>query len=169
MTTKSPTKKATSTPSGIYAKLAAIRGEVGYMTKDGKNTSQGYSYLSETQVAVTFKELLDKYKVHFEYSSEITNVTPTPSGKQMLTDVQVNYSFVDIETGEKSTGRAAGQGSDPTDKGVYKAITGAVKYIFMKTFLIPTGDDPENDKEVKKSSGAPYIPATDPLADYDED
>ena len=31
------------------------------------------------------------------------------------------------------------------DKGVYKAITGAVKYIFMKNFLIPTGDDPEKD------------------------
>ena len=39
--------------------------------------------------------------------------------------------------------------NDTGDKWVYKAITGAVKYIFMKTFQISTGDDPEKD-EVKE-------------------
>jgi hypothetical protein len=51
---------------------------------------------------------------------------------------------------------------------VYKAITGAVKYIFMKTFQISTGDDPEKDivkdwkpKEEKQTK-------KDPLA-FDEE
>jgi hypothetical protein len=28
---------------------------------------------------------------------------------------------------------------------VYKSSTGALKYALLTTFLIPTGDDPEND------------------------
>jgi hypothetical protein len=37
-----------------------------------------------------------------------------------------------------------GTGEDNSDKGTYKGITGGLKYILMKTFLIYTGDDPEN-------------------------
>src|SRR5699024_6730814 len=38
-------------------------------------------------------------------------------------------------------------GQDAGDKAVYKAITGATKYALMKVFMIPTGDDPEQDYE----------------------
>ena len=80
------------------------------MSKDGRNEGQGYNYLSESQIAETFKQLMEKHGVFFTYSSNITEVRPSPSGKQIITDVSVAYAFVDIETGERVEGVAAGQG-----------------------------------------------------------
>lgn len=131
----------------IAAKLNEIQKEVGYMQKGGKNEAQGYKFLSDAQIMEKFNELFQKNKVLFTYASRITGTQPTPSGKQTLTNVEVDYEFLDVESGENIFGTAAGQGTDPGDKGVYKAITGAIKYVFMKTFLIPTGDDPENDSK----------------------
>lgn len=138
-------------PTSVLKKLVKVQKDVGYMAKEGRNASQGYNYLSEAQISEEFKALLEKHGLFFYCSSDITNVQPSPSGKQIITDVRVRYRFIDTATGEYIAGVSAGQGSDATDKGVYKAITGAIKYIFMKTFLIPTGDDPENDG--KKSMG----------------
>lgn len=152
--TRNSSELAKENSVGIYHKLHAIQSEVGKMAKTGKNTAQNYNYLTESDISEKFKDLLVKYGVVFTYCSSIDEVRPSPTGKQIITDVTVNYEFIDIDTEEKVTGYAAGQGSDATDKGVYKAITGAVKYIFMKTFLIPTGDDPEMDapKRAKQAS-----------------
>lgn len=48
----------------------------------------------------------------------------------------------------------AGYGDDAGDKGIYKAITGGVKYMLMKTFQISTGDDPEGDESTDKRAAA---------------
>lgn len=127
----------------IYQKLHAIQKEVKKMEKDGVNEFHKYNYLSETQVTELFKGLLEKHGVMFIYGSTIDSTESV--GTSMLTNVTVHYEFVDVDTQESVIGSAAGQGTDKGDKGVYKAITGAIKYIFMKTFLIPTGDDPEKD------------------------
>ena len=135
----------------ILAKLHAIQKEVKKMEKDGHNDFQNYNYLSETQITTKMKEILENNKVVFSHSSKITNVITYQNAKRatnFLTNVIINYTFYDIESGEKLRGKASGQGTDSGDKGVYKAITGAIKYIFMKNFLIPTGDDPEKDIKV---------------------
>lgn len=137
----------------ILKKLNAIQKKVTYMSKDGKNSAQGYSYLTEAQITDMFKPLLESAGVFFAYSSQITGSQLSPTGKQIVTDVSVVYQFLDIDSGEAMVGIAAGQGSDGNDKGVFKGITGAVKYIFMKTFLIPTGNDPEDDSPKGKKSG----------------
>jgi hypothetical protein len=129
----------------LLKKMAAVRADVGYMQKEGQNTMQHYKFLSERQITEKFKELFEKHGLFFFVESKITSVQNNASGKQILTNVDIQYKFVDIETGEEMTGQAAGQGTDANDKGVYKAITGAIKYVFMKNFLIPTGDDPEDD------------------------
>ena len=59
----------------------------------------------------------------------------------------VEFTFIDAETGETESFTVVGEGQDSGDKAVYKALTGATKYALMKTFLIPTGDDPERDEE----------------------
>lgn len=143
----------------ILKKLHTIQSQIEHMEKDGRNNFQNYNYLSETQVTLKMKQLFDEQKVMFLYNSQITDkleISPTKAGtKQYVVDVRVDYKFVDVETGESVEGYACGQGSDVADKGVYKAITGAIKYIYMKTFNIPTGDDPERDaprKTIQKST-----------------
>lgn len=136
----------------ILAKLHDIQSEVERMEKDGRNTFQNYNYLSETQVTLKIKELLDKHNVMFLpkeiTEKQVTEISPTSKGtKQYVTTVTVKYVFADVETGETYEGSIEGQGSDTADKGIYKAITGAIKYVYMKTFNIPTGDDPERTQE----------------------
>ena len=84
----------------------------------------------------------------------------------------VTYKFVDIESGESIGDFACGQGADKGDKGVYKAITGAIKYVYMKTFNIPTGDDPEkNDRKPEKKASTPTqeLPTVNVDDDLDDD
>jgi hypothetical protein len=56
---------------------------------------------------------------------------------------------------------AAGMGNDRAkngtvgDKGVYKAITGANKYVLFKLFQIETGDDPEQVSDHDSGSDKP--------------
>lgn len=124
------------------------------MPKEGFNDFNKYKYLMEAQVTIKMKELFDKNGVLFHYQSEITETKDYQGNKgdtQFLVTVKINYAFIDVESGEKLEGVAYGQGADKGDKGVYKAITGAIKYIYMKTFNIPTGDDAEKDSpEIKK-------------------
>ena len=134
---------------GIYTKLAGVRSELDGMSKEWENEMQGYSYFSDDQISRTFRNLFNLYKIDFLYSSKITGcreISPTRSWtKQFITDVLIEYKFVDIEDGSFVEWTACWSWNDTGDKGVYKAITGAVKYIFMKTFQISTGDDPEKD------------------------
>jgi G3E family GTPase len=85
---------------------------------------------------------------------------PLPTSKERIVRVVMDYTLVDSQTGERETIRVAGEGRDPGDKGPYKAMTGALKYALLQTFLIATGDDPENERsERAESVGAPQ-PAT---------
>lgn len=139
----------------ILKKILAISQEVEPMIKDGHNDFQNYDYLSETQVSLKMRELLNKHGVVFLHSTKQLDLKEWKNAKDIqkfLTVIEVNYQFIDAESAEILQGTEIGHGEDSGDKGVYKAITGAIKYIFMKTFLIPTGDDQENDKRQLKKS-----------------
>lgn len=138
----------------IYKKIAEVRKKIKeWMSKGWKNKEMWYSYFSDDQISEKFRNLFDEHGICFVYSSQITGcreISSTRSWtKQFVTDVLVNYKFVDIDNGSMIEWTACWSWNDTGDKWVYKAITGAVKYIFMKTFQISTGDDPEKD-EVKE-------------------
>lgn len=126
------------------------------MEKKGHNDFNKYQYLKEAQVTELFHELFVKHKVHFDHSviEKSTIQVPGKSGSlQNFVTVEVSYAFIDVESGEKVVGTMPGQGLDSGDKAIYKAVTGAVKYIFMKRFNIPTGDEPEQESpEMGKKS-----------------
>ena len=130
----------------ILKKIYLIQKDIDVIPKEGFNNFNKYNYLMEAQVTTKIKELLDKHQVVFNYSSKVTETKDYQGAKgdtQFLVTVEVIYSFYDVESGESFCGIACGQGSDKGDKGVYKAITGAIKYVYMKTFNIPTGDNCE--------------------------
>ena len=64
-----------------------------------------------------------------------------PNGRR----VKILFELYDVETGycEKTT--VYGEGIDKGDKALYKAFTGALKSYLANTFLIATGNEPEND------------------------
>ena len=132
----------------ILGKLTKIQKEIKPMEKEGFNEFNKYPYLTEAQITTKMKELFDKYGVLFHYNSVIVDTKEYQGSKgdtQFLVTVKIDYAFIDSETEEKLSGIAYGQGADKGDKGIYKAITGAIKYIYLKTFNIPTGDDCEKE------------------------
>ena len=144
----------------LVGKLVEIMGELERVPKRGFNKHQNYNYVMEADVEDMLRKLLVKYRVMVYPQLKSVSVLPPTSdpikglaSNQRLTTVEINWHFEDADSGETRTVTLAGQGSDPNDKGIYKAFTGANKYMALKTFHLPTGDDPEADESVDFEAG----------------
>jgi len=135
----------------LTSKLLEVSKAIKYLSKDKTNKMQGYSYLSEAKIKETIKKAFEDSGIIFNYSTESVReyeVSPTSKGtKQFCTIANGKYSFIDVDSDHELNGTWFGSGTDTGDKGLYKAITGGIKYVLNTNFLIPTGDDPENDGE----------------------
>ena len=69
--------------------------------------------------------------------------------------VVMAYTFADVDSGEEIIAKVAGQGLDPGDKAPYKAMTGALKYALLQSFLLATGDDPEDERLIRSRDSRP--------------
>ena len=76
---------------------------------------------------------------------EVTLVQETRTKTERLATVKVTISLHDVETDETMTISGIGGGQDAGDKAVMKAQTAAMKYAFMMSLEMSTGDDPEKD------------------------
>lgn len=130
----------------LAGKLSEIMGEIGYIAKGGKNEAQGYKYVMASQVADTIREKLAGHGIIIVPGDILLlSEEKSPSGKQTVLTFKYSWHLIDGESGQQITIFSLGSGADAGDKHVYKATTGALKYALLTTFLIPTGDDPEND------------------------
>ena len=157
-------------PQTLAAKIAEVILEVSNVEKDGHNDFQNYDYTSaEALLGVIRKPLASRGVVVLPKLGAIEERGAiTPKGKATtITTAHVTYVFVDTATGEREECPWAGSGDDPSDKGLYKAYTGAAKTFLRQAFLLPMGDDPEADTEADKRSaeGAKLAPKQSALAD----
>jgi len=139
----------------LVVKLCEVMETVTYIQKRGKNAFHGYKYATEADVSDAIRKELAKRNVFLLPSLESTEqreVRTKKGSAETVTKVRINYTFLDGDSDDKLQMVMEGEGQDPGDKGIYKAITGATKYALMKAFLIPTGDDPEADKGVDERS-----------------
>lgn len=149
-----PEKRA----AGIYGKLAELTGLIPLVEKKGKNDFHGYSYAKESDLVEVVRPLLSAYGIFFWWSI----IDRRQSGsvirgeeRQTRTEILVRFKFIDGDTGQETEPQELwADGDDPIDKGIYKSMTGAVKYALMKTFMIATGDDPEADKAADRRGAA---------------
>jgi hypothetical protein len=149
----------------ILAKLHAIMQDVSFIEKDGRNDFHKYNYASEFAIKTAVHAALVKHRVVFHATAaevKTEQVTNAKGGREALTTTVMAYRFCDVDTGEYIEGQGIGQGQDPGDKGAYKAITGALKYILTTSLLIPTGDDPEGDDGTDKRASEQQKPASKP-------
>lgn len=124
----------------ILGKLHLVMTEVDYIQKDGKNSFQKYSYASEYAIKEKFHEAFTKHKIIFQFSTSNVRI------ENGLTFLDCAYAFHDVESGESLSGTFVGSGAGRDEKGNYAAVTGAIKYILTSNFIVPTGDDTEDDK-----------------------
>ena len=143
--------------SSLYSKLAAVMRDIGYVEKRGHNSFHNYDYVTEADLVDAVRSKLAARNVILIPSLsgiDERGVTNAKGKESTITTVRVAFTFCDGDSGQTHTAEWAGSGDDPADKGLYKAYTGAVKYFLMKSFLIPTGDDPEADSGTdERSSG----------------
>lgn len=143
--------------SKLFKKLVGIMQIAEKVKKTGFNKGQRYQYATEADIIeVVRKGLIDNSIMIFT-SSKVRSVDKVYKydtsksgeyqicGESIVTTLDTEHTFADAETGETFSITGSGQGWDSTDKGSYKALTGAVKYMLSKNFLIPSQDDPEND------------------------
>jgi hypothetical protein len=155
MTASTTDEKSRADAVAFWGKVAVVSKEATRIPKRGWNDKQKYAYVRAVDVTETMREII--FAAGLAYSYDVIDavvVGPTPTGSQIVTQVTTKHSYVDLDTGYERSFASSGQGADFGDKGTYKAQTGSEKYHLCKMFLLPTGDDPEEDSE-----GAPSGPA----------
>lgn len=154
----SEVKMTETAKPNLAAKMVQIMKAVGYVRKSGTNQAQGYKYVMAADVADAVRDEMAKLNVSLVPSQiDVISEGLTPSGKQTLLTLRFTWTLTDGETGEFISWQSIGTGSDSGDKAAYKAATGALKYALLTGFLIPTGDDPENDSGDKVAEAAKKI------------
>lgn len=157
----------------LVEKILAIMGDVQYLAKDdhvefGKTS---YKALSEEKVTSIMRKELLKHRV------VVFPVAQTATREGTITHVDVVYKMVNVDDPADFIEIAScGDGADTQDKGSGKAMTYAFKYMWLRTFALPTGEDPDkisseeldaqqkhicsecgNEiKDSKKTSGVPW-------------
>jgi hypothetical protein len=143
----------------LYAKIKAVYQDVNYIQKDKRNNFHGYSYASEAAIKDHLHEAFVKHGLVMlppdVESVEDAKKTNEKGKEEIITTAKIRFGIADVETGEEIRGTLFGRGVDASDKGIYKAITGGLKYFLTTTFLIPTGDDPEEDEQPKATKQQP--------------
>ena len=140
----------------IYEKIAAIMQDVQYLAKDDhvEFGSTKYKALSEEKVTSIMRAELLKHKL------VVYPIAQTATRTGNITHVDVLYRMVNVENPEEYIEIAScGDGADTQDKGSGKAMTYAFKYMWLRTFAIPTGEDPDKissaELDEKERNAAP--------------
>lgn len=143
---KAPTPEENLSPEAtILRALNMVMAEVDYVQKKGENDFHGYKYATEADVLARLRPAMVKHGLLLIPSvNQVSSIDPHGN-----TVVTIQYTLA------HASGAvwphpivAAGCGGDKNksgvgDKGLYKALTGANKYLLFKLFQIETGNDPE--------------------------
>lgn len=145
-------------PTTVYGKLAQIMGLIPPVVKAGRNDFHGYNYAKEADLVEVVRPLLSAYGIFFHWTvveRRTGGVILREGPRETRTEIKIRFKFIDgIEGVWTEPQELWADGDDPIDKGIYKAMTGAVKYALMKTFMIATGDDPEGDKAADRRNAS---------------
>lgn len=146
----------------IYQKINEVMKNIEYLTKDDKvefGTTK-YKAISEEKVTTAVRDQLVKQGIVIipvQQESENKELIRTEKSVNMLTSVHTKYRIQNIDdVNDFIEVESNGTGVDTQDKGVGKAMTYAYKYMLLRTFAIPTGEDPdkissaETDNKLKK-------------------
>ena len=127
--------------------LVEVMKAVDYVPKSGRNLTQNYSYATDAEISDKVRKAMAAAGIVMlpRVTSHSIRQIQGKNGMLNVNTVQMDFTFIHAGSGESFTISTVGEGMDSGDKGCYKAQTGAVKYALLKSFQIPTRDDPEKD------------------------
>lgn len=138
----------------IFQKISKVMDDVKYLAKDdivvtNTKTGAGYKAITEEKVTTAVREALIRHGIVIipieQTHTRSDEVLQDYQGNQKvsrLATVDVKYRIQNIEDKEDYIiATSSGTGVDTQDKAVGKAMTYSYKYLLLRTFAIPTGED----------------------------
>lgn len=135
----------------IYQRISNCAAELGFIDKDKevKMKGGGYGYISHDAVTAAVRVQMIKHGIA---------VHPTVTGHEIngnRTECKVKIDFVNIDApDDRMAVDVLGYGVDSSDKGPGKALSYAVKYAYMKVFMLNSADDVEAETIVHDPQAA---------------
>lgn len=135
--------------TNIETAIVAVMEAVAYVQKAGRVTGTGpqYNFAGEADLIRALRPHLVRNGITMavtKVKSVKVREYETRGGSAMTnTQLLMRVTFTHAVTGTKKHVWSAGEGSDSGDKSTPKALTGAYKYALRETFIIETGDDPD--------------------------
>jgi len=137
----------------IFRALAAVQARVKAAGKSGSNEYDHYSYAMLNDycevIRVPMAENGLALSVDIDKVERLTPRKTARGGEEQVVLVTVKGILMH-ESGESLSFTGYGEGQDRSDKAIYKAITGAKKYLIANIFNVPTADDPEKDSDAER-------------------
>jgi len=144
----------------VYKKLLEIQKRIIGLGKDKDTKSQynpnGYAYVTGSKVLGHIKPIMNELGLILKQEVlSIENVRQdylTSKGHQkveILSKLEMRFTWVDVETGEKDENLFGANGQNDWDKGVGSALTYAERYFLLKYFHIPTDEDDIDNPDSK--------------------
>lgn len=134
--------------NSLASKLVQVMNDCSYVAKNGTNSFHGYKYATCADVLDKVNASLVKHGIASLARPELidmVDVTTAKGNVEKLATVMITITLIDSETGEQLEITGLGTGQDNGDKAVMKAETAAIKYAWILSLSISTGDDPEAD------------------------
>lgn len=139
----------------IAVKMIEVMRECRHVAKNGTNSFHGYTYATSADVLSKVNSALVEQGLASLVIPELISLEEVKTAKgniEHLATVKVNITLIDRDSDESVLITGIGSGQDSGDKAVMKAQTAAVKYAYMLSFSISTGDDPEADARTDEST-----------------
>lgn len=150
----------------IAKKLVKVMSECSHVIKNGQNDFHNYKYVTAEDILQKVNASLTKHNIASIVSptlDSMVDVLNRNEKKEHLATVSVQVHLIDGDSGESVDLFGIGSGQDAGDKSVMKAQTAAIKYAFMLSLCIATGDDPEADNSTDESMNNSTNPEVKPV------
>lgn len=149
MSTKQETEQR---PAGLYKKLLALQTAVRSLMKDqpGGGDRNGFWYVSGAKLLSVVRPRMDELGLILKQeviSEKHEPITYRVNGKmpydktEMFTAVDMRFTWIDVDSGEKDENVFHANGMNAWDKGLGSALTYGERYFLLKFFHIATDED----------------------------
>jgi ERF superfamily len=144
----------------LYAKMSKVLAAVQRVPKNGVNSHFGYRFVREADLTEAIRQHMAEHNLClFVGATDVLDTRPTEGKAGPVTTIRMTATFACGDGGATFTTSWLGAGQDAGDKGLYKALTGGVKYLLMKTFMVSSNDDPEQEEAPGEAARAESHPA----------
>ncbi len=138
------------TTQHVYKAINEITAEMAKegISKDRKNTQQGYTFRGIDDVYAALASKLASHKLCVlprVMDRQVIERETQRGGTLFYTTLTVEFDFVSSEDGSKHTVCTVGEAMDSGDKSSNKAMSAAYKYAAFMAFCIPTEGDNDAD------------------------